>query len=123
MSAAAKISLSFGAAWLVPNNAPAAWGARWIFPADMVWDRQGWHNPDSAEGAALRLWLNSKIKRGDSPLQRAGKEARKLAAKFRMSQDGSDVHTLYEDEVGVIKGTPNRSYGYVYVAAWMKEGL
>ena len=115
MSTTDKISLAFGAHWLVPETAPAAWGARWIFPADQLWDRQGWHNPDSADAAALKTWLNG------GALKKANAEARRLAKRYTMTQDDANTYTLYEDALGIIQGTPNRSYGYVYVAAWLKE--
>jgi hypothetical protein len=113
-----QIELQFGAAWLVPTDAKAAWGARLIFPADLLHDRQGFYNWDSDAGRALKHWLNQ-----EGALKKALTAARKMAERYKITSDGREDVVLYEDDKGKFMGTPNASYGYLYVAAWMKEGL
>lgn len=106
----AKIKLAFGAQWLVPETVTTAWGARWIFPNDMLFDRQDLTGPDIAH---LKQWLNS------GAIAKARSAAALAAKRFRISPDSSVSVILYKDAGGVIVGSPNSSYGYLYVAAWL----
>lgn len=42
-----------------------------------------------------------------------------MADKCQIGQDGGQTVTLFEDNIGRIVGNPQRSYGYLYVAAWL----
>ncbi len=103
----------------VPMNAEAAWGAR------AIWERQGYDlatlgfvgNRQSATGTEeargrLQAFLDGAMR----PLREAFAQAQREG----WSQSSADVRTLVETEDGVIVGTPNGSYGYVYLAAWLK---
>jgi hypothetical protein len=104
-----------------PDTARAVWGARLIWPNDLVWDRQdiaAWTGDDKD---ALVAWLNGP-NRGNGALRAA---IDVLADPYNVgleSSTPSDVEAvIYEDDRGVIVGSPQGSYGYVYVAAWLKH--
>jgi hypothetical protein len=107
---------SFGLSRAVPEKAAAAWGARWIFPDDIVWDRTSWHNGKSEAGDRLMKWLGS----DGGAMMRARESARKMAASGVLTRLGQETVVLHEDEIGKIVGNPQRSHGYLYVAAWLK---
>ncbi len=110
------MNMQFGLGSAVPKTATAAWGARLIFPVDLLRDRQSFPGMETAAGAKLKHWLNR-----DGDLRKALAEARKLSKSFKLApEDRYDV-TLYEDAVGCIVANPNASYGYLYCAAWLKE--
>jgi hypothetical protein len=96
-----------------PQTVKAVWGARLIFPADLLWDRQDFYGLDTPDGQRLTAW----IKKG--ALRKALTKAAKLADKYAISQDGSTTVVLYEDKTGIIKANPQRSYGYLYVCAYL----
>jgi hypothetical protein len=89
------LRLAFGCVKALPEGTTTAWGARLIYPNDLVHDRQDLVGPDADD---LKAWLNG------GPLDPT-----------------KDVTvTLFEDEDGIIVGNPQGSYGYLYVAAWLK---
>ena len=90
----------------------AVWGARLIAPADLVWDRQDIDSDDDAAKAALVDWLNGG----------AIREALNALREYRVIIRGNeeDRHTIFEDETGIIVGSAQASYGYVYVLGWLK---
>jgi hypothetical protein len=110
----------FGLYQEIPSEVKVAWGARWIFPNDQLFDRQGSMGLRDADdcmtpaGRELLDWLNG------GAIAKAQDKAKKLAANFQMSQRDFQTHTLYEDGKGIVIGNPRASYGYVYVAAWLK---
>lgn len=113
--------VGFGLSEAVPPTAKAAWGARMIFPDDLLHDRMGHFNiyreetPEMTdEGAKLIKWLEG------GALKKACEQARKLTQRYHLTQQDSKQVTLYEDEQGIFVGNPKRSYGYLYVAAWLK---
>lgn len=110
------IALQFGLSIAVPTTAKAAWGARLIFPADLLHDRQGFYNWDTPEGQRLADWLNK-----TGALKKALTQAKRAAGRFLHSDD-SDLVILYRDGIGIIVANPNASYGYLYVAAWLHDG-
>jgi len=106
-----SVTLSFGAVRAIPDEVDTAWGARWIYPNDMVHDRQ-----DIAGPAKDRLiaWLNG------GAIRAALAEAAALAKSWRMFPQQNYEHVLYEDETGRIVGNAQGSHGYLYVAGWLK---
>jgi hypothetical protein len=116
-----KNVLEFGLNAALPPRTKVAWGARLIYPDDLVPDRKsqfGMYDPEKREytpkGQKLREWLNN------GALGKALKASRFV---FPRSYDSSGIDperikVMYEDEAGVIKGCP--AGGYVYVAAWLK---
>jgi hypothetical protein len=107
----------------VEKSAPEGvqiWGARWIYPDDQVYNRQGF-NTVLPDDRSLQDWLNT----SDTPLYNsrianAMGNARALDIDRKHTNHSEEVVTLYEDDRGVIKGNPNKSWGYLYVAAWLK---
>jgi hypothetical protein len=76
----------------------------------MLWDRQGSFGP---EFPALQQWLNS------GAISEARKAAALAAKRYQLTPDGENTVVLFRDPLGLIAGTPNRAYGYLYVAAWL----
>lgn len=107
------MNLSFGLGHAVPEAVTSAWGARLIFPDDLVFNRQSAEGPQTGP---LIAWLN------DGPLRAALQAARKASDGRRLSPAGSDKVILYQDADGVIVGCPNASHGYLYVAGWLHGG-
>lgn len=110
-----SVTLQFGLNPAVPESVTCAWGARWIFPDDMLPDRQSFPGIDTPAGEKLRNWLNT------GALKHARKKARLLAEKYIIEPNSGAQVTLHDDGTGIIVANPNRSYGYLYVAAWLKE--
>ena len=116
MPTSTKLQLQFGLSGAIPETAKAAWGARLIFPDDLLHDRQSFANMDSPDGQRLKSWLNT-----DGALKSALDAARKMAKNYQLEPSEHRQVTLFEDATGTIVGNPNSSYGYLYVAAWLKE--
>ena len=115
-----KTRLAFGYNAGLPEGCAKAWGARWIWPADQVAGRTDWLGTPE-ETQQLMDWLNGSPDGGLAcRVEHAQHEARRLAGGYELT--GSEVRevTLYEDETGVIKANPNKSYGYLYVVAYLK---
>lgn len=107
-----KRQLTFGLGQEVPDEATAAWGARWIYPDQMLPDRQSFEGMKTPDGENLKNWLNG------GALEKAMKFARKSGGKLHPTSHETVV--LYEDNTGVIKGNPNASGGYLYVCAYLQ---
>lgn len=114
MTKQVKKQLEFGLNDVVPSNASAAWGARLIFPDDLVPNRQSLFATNDAARAALILWLN-----GDKAIAHALNNARKLAKRYEITPNQDKLVVLYEDDKGKIVANPNASYGYLYCAGWL----
>jgi hypothetical protein len=106
-------TLSFGLR-TAPVDRPV-WGARLIWPGDLVHDRTSTLGED-VELQALMAWLNA------GPLSEALRCARlKRDAEGNYLRPDEDREvTLYEDERGIVRANPQGSHGYLYVAAWLK---
>lgn len=114
-------SLAFGANWLVPEKVPAAWGARFIWPDDMLPDRQGTFADSDDDRNALFQWLNgSGVFSGFGALGLARRNARRLADAGAITSSGTGEVVLHDDSDGRIVADPHGSYGYLYVAAWLR---
>jgi hypothetical protein len=103
----------------VPTNAPAAWGARWIFPNEMLHDRQGFNGWGTPEGEKLKKWLDG------GAIKAAREEAKRLSTApypQGLTNSMNKVVVLFEDDYGTIKGNPNASFGYLYVCAYPHKG-
>lgn len=107
-----KKTLGFGLRDL-PDDLTCAWGARWIWPDDVVWDRQDVFGSVSDRND-LVMWLNG------GALAGAREQARSLASGHVLSPRDDNTVTLFEDERGIVRGNPQGSHGYLYVAAWLK---
>jgi hypothetical protein len=110
------MGLTFGYNAGLPDGVRAAWGARFIFPDDLLYDRTGIFG-DEDKRKALVEWLNS------GALGAARDEAGRLADSYALRNDETREVVLYEDDEGKIVGNPNRSFGYLYVAGWLKADV
>lgn len=90
-----------------------------IWPDDLLWDRQGCAGGEDGcrERRALLGWLDS----GAGEAARA--QVRVLAQRELWSPRDEDVRVLYDDATGRIVGSPQRSHGYCYIAAWRHEDV
>lgn len=105
--------LKFGCNRALPMEIDAAWGCRAIYQdgtLDFVWDRQDSFGPDEKENKIFDK-LNSGI------LQLVAKRVEEIQPKG----SSDEVMTFYEDSEFVVMGSPQSSYGYIYLAAWFKE--
>jgi hypothetical protein len=113
------MNLSFGLGHAVPEAVQSAWGARLIFPDDLLPDRQDLVVADDAEKAALLAWLNPGPVAGIAKMKAKAREA---ADRYKLARHERKDVVLFKDDVGVIVGNPNASHGYLYVAAWLHNG-
>lgn len=104
---------AFGAVRHIPDEVTCAWGARFIWPDDLLWDRQDMVGSE-ANRAELEAWLN------DRALAAARITAARMARTYELDQAAWRRVVLYEDGQGIIVGDPQASCGYLYVAAWLK---
>lgn len=111
-----KPALQFGLTTALPDGITTAWGARLIFPDDLLHDRQSFPGMETEAGGRLKDWLNK-----GGALREALAAARKMSKNFKLSPESRDIVTLFEDIVGRIDANPESSYGYLYVAAWLKH--
>lgn len=112
------MNLAFGYSHGIPEGIKTAWGARLIAPNDLLWDRQDLIAENDGEKKALVAWLN-----GETRGQGAIKEALDWLKRYygrEIRGDEPFQHILYEDDQGIVVGNTNASYGYVYVAGWLK---
>jgi hypothetical protein len=101
------------------DNSILAWGARAIFhpsdrfPLDIVWDRQGHKFNQDTQKEAYRQFA-------DFINQTVLPKLQELTHYFDRSDDGSFVWHFdwpHDQELLVVAmGSPNRSYGYFYIA-------
>lgn len=112
-----KITLPYGCNKGLPEGVRVAWGARFIWPDDMLYDRQGCDGgePGGVERRDLLAWLDAGAGAG------ARVAARVWAESGRLTLDSDETVTLYKDEYGKVVGSPQSSHGYLYVAAWLFE--
>lgn len=113
------IPLAWGFAAAVPATAKAAWGSRMIFQfhygcpdVGFVMGRNDLQGAEP-EREALRAWVDQNA--GDI---RAAAELALRTYTIRPSEAGRFV--IFEDERGKVVGNTNASYGYLYVAGWLK---
>jgi len=104
----------FGLKSAIPEGVPAAWGARLIYPDIMLPDRQSWEGFDTPAGQVLKDWLNG------GALRKALEQALKLVDSGQLDPQDSKQVTLFEDTNGIIVASPQKSFGYLYTAAWLK---
>lgn len=103
-------SLAWGLPDVIPAAAPAAWGARAIITnhfLDLLADRMAFMPEDETrDKAALIKWLDKKA------IPWMGK----LVNRIGVTDD--DTHAL-DDGRFHLRCNARRSYGYLYVAAWV----
>lgn len=113
MSGEQLAGLAFGTNRGVWADAAAVWGARWIWPNDVLWDRTDIVGSDDDREALVR-WLNG------GALQLARERAAQLAREHELASSDTKQVTLHEDGEGIVIANPQGSFGYLYVSAWLK---
>jgi hypothetical protein len=97
----------------IPDDVVTCWGARLIWPDDLLRDRQDMVG-DEIERGRLSEWLNG------GALGAALTRAREMADRHEWAGSEDRTVTLFEDDEGVIRANPQASHGYLYVAGWLK---
>jgi hypothetical protein len=132
MNMSTNLTLPFGCNQGVPDNVELAWGARWIVQGgsymDQLGDRMGTavrddiaEQLDAATIEAMKddlfAYLNEHVK------MEPRENARHLHIVGKLSdRDPFDtVVTIFDDPKCKVVASCQRSYGYVYVAAWLKD--
>jgi len=113
-----KLQLHFGRD-TYPDDVRAVWGARLIWPNDLVHDRQDLAARDDDAKMALIAWLND-----EGILRKVLDHLGSSNCRFEMGLFGPKDNTevvIYEDAKGKIIGSPQSSHGYLYVCGWLKE--
>ena len=109
--------LGWGAGWLLPEEHRAAWGARAI--ADRVMLRPGEDLITPTHVADLLPDRQSGVGENE-PLKNLLAWINKNVLPIRMNYDGSSREvTEVNDGNCHARWTPNGSYGYIYIVAWM----
>lgn len=95
-----------------------AWFARGIFEngnITLLGDRQAWLEADEESKAETVAWLQKHA------FEMARLKAQELFLRNELWGGASGVVALYEDEHGIIVGDCRKSYGYLYLGAWLKS--
>lgn len=112
-----KLKLAFGRR-NYPDDVKAVWGARLIWPHDLVHDRQDLAAHDDEAKQALMAWLNGPGY-GNGAIAKM-LDVLKAPASMGLVYNGDEEITIYEDDKGKIIGSAQSSCGYIYVAGWLK---
>jgi hypothetical protein len=132
--------LAWGLSWAVPEDSHAAWGARAIVEGtgfSLLPDRQSiWSDDDEARkkliaalnGPLLGTW--QVLRTHEHPARGALHHAQERVTALREAGaicgpngeggDQDQEHVLYEDDAVKMVGNTNGSFGYLYIAAWLK---
>lgn len=113
-----KLTIAFGRRTF-PDDVQAVWGARLIWPADLLHDRQDLAAHSAEAKQELIAWLNGP-NRGDGALRKT-LDALKDPYQFFTGNNDDTCALIYSDEQGEIIGSPQGSFGYVYIAAWLHK--
>lgn len=118
-----KLAITFGRR-TYPDNVRAVWGARLIWPNDLVYDRQDLDARDDDAKQALIDWLNGPND-GDGALAKMrdclGDAGWRAHNNVWRDMKFEDEAVLYEDDKGKIVGSAQQSSGYMYVCGWLTE--
>ncbi len=111
-------ALIFGLSAEVPENAPAAWGARAIQDEDqfdLVRERQ-----DTQAVSDTYRRVLEQVFAFRPVLEQVKENYAKLYWQGKLRPDKHKTEVLYEDHALVVKGNTNASYGYLYLCAYIK---
>lgn len=113
-----KLAIAYGRRTF-PDSVVAVWGARLIWPDDLVHDRQDIAARDDDDKLELIRWLNGPGS-GDGALRKALDKLRGDGPEsLGLSYKGDQEAVIYEDTLGRIIGSAQGSHGYLYVCGWM----
>jgi len=103
------VRVQWGLSDLVPEDAVAAWGARAIlrnYVLDMPPDRMNAAFEDDTSKQVFLMWLNTRC-------------AKWLEAVARQARGDEAELFSFDDGPFHMRANTNKSYGYLYVTAWM----
>jgi hypothetical protein len=106
----------FGLTDAIPDDAAASFGARAILKGahpSVPPDRFSWSDDSNDLRTAM---AERKV------MSTAFKQVEALVKTGRMAAHEGAQHVLYEDADLVVVGDTRGSYGYLYLAAWLKPG-
>lgn len=106
---------AYGLVAEIPDGVAAAWGARAILSygkVDVLPDRQ---QPVGEEDARRRLGTLV-----NSNFGQVRDEVLRLCNRGLMIGNREQKHVLFENDEVIVVGNTNASYGYLYLAAWLK---
>jgi len=121
--------LAWGLSWAVPEDSHAAWGARAIVEGTgfgLLPDRQSIWSDDDAARKKLIAALNGPGEPVFGALHHAQERVTALREAGTIcgpNGEGGDLeqeNVLYEDDAVKMVGNTNGSFGYLYIAAWLK---
>jgi hypothetical protein len=102
----------------------AVWGARLIWPNDLLHDRQDIDAHDDDAKQALIAWLNGPGT-GDGAIAAMrdcmGAAGWRAANGVWPDTPFDQEAVIYEDDRGKIVGSAQGSHGHFYVCGWLKE--
>lgn len=113
------LTLSYGRNAQLPDGVAAVWGARLIWPNDLVPDRQDLRTTDDAAKQALIAWLNGTPAGTGAICEMRDRLARLSHDDPSWTSDRTEEMTIVADEIGTIVASPQGSFGYVYVAGYL----
>jgi hypothetical protein len=113
------VALEYGLGHAVPDDAPAAWGGRFIVTqdghVDLPYDRHDVYHADGVDATAFLALLQATF---PLPQLRSVIAAKLKAGEIQTRVDR--LHTIFEDDELCVQANTNASAGYLYVAAWQK---
>lgn len=108
-----KLEIMFGRR-TYPADVKAVWGARLIWPDDLLPDRQDLDSRNDDDKIELVGWLNGgAIAKMRERLRDPGPYS------LGLNPSGDEEAVIYEDEQGKIIGSAQGSSGYLYVCGWL----
>jgi hypothetical protein len=117
MTTATNPQLAYGLRRAIPEGVEAVWGARFIAPNDLPYNRQDLVATSDEAKQRLIAWLNGPGA-GDGAIQGAIDTLRSTYQQLIEIRDG--YRAIYEDDEGVIYGSTNNWSGYVYAVGYLK---
>jgi hypothetical protein len=116
MSDTETMTLTFGRR-SHPEGLPAVWGARLIWPNDLVHNRQDLVSTDDDAKEALIHWLNTK---GIREMQMVlGNIDTRFEKGIHRDMKFEEEVVIVDDGIGKIIGSAQASGGNFYVAGWL----
>lgn len=118
-----KLEIAYGRRTF-PEDVRAVWGARLIWPSDLVHDRQDLAAHTDDAKVELMDWLNG-TGSGDGAIGKMMAVLRDTNQRYEVGihprMKFEEEAVIHEDEKGKIVGSDQASGGYLYVCGWLKD--
>lgn len=116
------MTLAFGCNRGLPDGVRCAWGARLIWPDQLLHDRQDLINRGTVMDKIDLVWWLNGPENTMGAIATALSYARSEAVQRELGGPaGEEIVAIYEDHRGKIVGSAQGSHGYLYVAGWLHE--